>query len=486
MADISFENETFDKTNPESIYDFSRFLIGKSLHSLLGEKAVNHKRKGKGGLGQMAEELFFGYDVNSNPEADFKEAGLELKCTPLLKSKSDNSLKIKERLVCTMIDYFDLAQTDFEHSHLIEKCRLMLLLFYLHVSGIEKYDYQFLFRVLWQLPDKDLLLIKKDYDTIADKVRRGEAHLLSEGDTIYLGACRKGQKGDSPQSQPFSEAKALKRAFSLKPNYMRYILNHVVESGQSHYSNYTRPEKPEFELVSRQELEGKSFESIIGDRFTPFIGKDYLEICSMLGIKPYQSKNKYADVAGLIASNNVSKRLSKADEFVKSGIEMKTIRLNNKGMPCEAMSFKNIDYQEVFDNAEWTDSELYELFTNRFFFVVLEPIAGRTITVHNNIKNRDETEQAYAISKVFFWTMPADDLELAREYWENIRAGVMANKITADSFWNNSDRKSFHVRPKAGKGADKTHNPNGGTANKYCYWFNPEYVKKIIDDAKRI
>lgn len=82
--------------------------------------------------------------------------------------------------------------------------------------------------------------------------------------------------------------------------------------------------------------------------------------------------------------------------------------------------------------------------------------------------------------------MPADDLELAREYWENIRAGVMANKITADSFWNISDRKSFHVRPKAGKGADKTHNPNGGTANKYCYWFNPEYVKKIIDDAKRI
>ena len=371
MIDSSFSRATFDKTNPQSIYDFSRFLIGQSLHSLLGEAAVNHKRKGKGGLGQMVEELFFGYDLNNNPEADFKDAGLELKCTPLLQSKADHSFKIKERLVCTMIDYFKLVQTDFEQSHLFEKCRLMLLLFYLHASGVEKYDYQFLFRVLWQLPDKDLLLIKKDYETIADKVRRGEAHLLSEGDTIYLGACRKGQKGDSPQSQPFSETKALKRAFSLKPNYMRYILNHVVESGGSHYSNYSRLEKPEFELVSLEELEGKSFETVIKDRFAPFIGKDYLEICSMLGIKPDQSKNKYADVCGLIASDNVSKRLSKADEFVKSGIEMKTIRLKTNGMPCEATSFKNIDYQEIYDNSEWTDSELYELFTNRFLYVVL-------------------------------------------------------------------------------------------------------------------
>ena len=49
-------------------------------------------------------------------------------------------------------------------------------------------DLPALFRVLWELPKKDLLQIKKDYETIAEKVRRGEAHLLSEGDTLYLGA----------------------------------------------------------------------------------------------------------------------------------------------------------------------------------------------------------------------------------------------------------------------------------------------------------
>ncbi len=30
------------------------------------------------------------------------------------------------------------------------------------------------------------------------------------------------------------------------------------------------------------------------------------------------------------------------------------------------MSFENIDYQEILDCNEWTESRLYELFSNRF------------------------------------------------------------------------------------------------------------------------
>lgn len=139
----SSANHSFDKTNPLAIYDFSRLLIGQSLHSLFGEEAISQKRKGKGGLGQMVEEMFFGYEVNSKQDADFQEANVELKCTPLLQSKSDSTYRIKERLVCTMIDYFSLTETKFEDSHLLAKCRLMLLLFYLHVSGDSIYDYKF-------------------------------------------------------------------------------------------------------------------------------------------------------------------------------------------------------------------------------------------------------------------------------------------------------------------------------------------------------
>ncbi len=484
MTEVNFRTDTFDRSNPMSIFNFSRHLIGNSLRSLLGDSVIEHKRKGKGGLGQMVEELFFDYDVNSNREADFAEAHVELKCTPLLKSKADDSYRIKERLVCTMIDYFEIVNTSFEDSHLMSKCRLMLLLFYLHVSGNAVYDYQFLFRILWHLPEKDLMLIKKDYQTIAEKVKRGEAHLLSEGDTIYLGACRKGQKGDSPQTQPNSDIKANKRAFSLKPAYMRYILSHVVESGQNYFTNYTELEKPEFELVSSAELQEHTFEDVILRRFTPYKGKNYIQICEMLGIEAYQSKSKYADVGALIASNSESKRLSTSEEFIKSGIVMKTIRLKSNGMPKESMSFKNIDYCEIYENDDWIESEAYEVFTNRFMFVVFKPEPGETISMYNNKTKKYVTEPSYILDSVFFWTMPAEDLEVAKEYWKNIRQAVLNNNIVPKAFWSIGDHRKFHVRPKARVNRDKAVNPNGGECDKFCYWFNADYVKQIIDNVK--
>lgn len=482
MGEVSYQDASFDAKNPLSIYDYSRFLIGHSLHSLLGDVAVEHTRKGKGGLGQMVEELFFKYEINSDREADFREAKVELKCTPLLKAKADGSFRVKERLVCTMIDYFELVDTKFEDSHLLAKCSLMLLLFYLHRSDTPIYDYEFLFRVLWQIPEKDLLLIKKDYETIVNRVRKGEAHLLSEGDTVYLGACRKGQKGDSLQRQPFSALKANRRAFSLKPAYVRYILKHIIDSGRSHFSNYCSADTSNYELVSTHELENQSFEQVILNRFLRFYGMNYLEICAGLGINPYQAKNKYADVVGLIASNSKSKRIHDAEEFEKSGIMMKTIRLRKNGMPKEAMSFKNIDYQEVYDNDNWLESEAYELFTSRFLFVIFRPRQGETITVHNNRTDKNVEEQSYVLDRAFFWTMSSKDLNSAQKYWEHIRKNVLDNRISLENFWKISDNKDFHVRPKATKKIQLTPNPHGGKVEKLCYWFNADFIKKIIDE----
>lgn len=477
-----FQKFFFDSKNPLSIYDYSRFLIGHSLHSLFGNEILDHKRRGKGGLGQMVEELFFGYKINSNRNADFNDAMVELKCTPLLKSKTEDEYRIKERLVCTMIDYFDLVNTKFEDSHLLAKCRLILLLFYLHVRDTPIYDYEFLFRVLWQIPTKDLLLIKQDYEKIAEKVRRGEAHLLSEGDTVYLGACRKGQKGNSPQNQPFSNIKANKRAFSLKPAYMRYILNHVVKSGNNYFTNYESASMPGYELVSTHDLKSSSFEDIILNRFSRFYGLNYLQICAILGIVPYQAKSKYADIAGLIASNSKSKRISDSEEFIKSGIMMKTIRLRNNGLPKEAMSFKNINYQEIYNNDNWVDSEVYEIFTNKFLFVIFKPKPGEAITIYNNKTHQEVTEQSYVLDRAFFWTMTQKDIDMAQKYWEHIRKNVLNNNINLNFFWSISDKKNFHVRPKASKKIQLTPNPNGGFAEKFCYWFNSDFVKRIIDE----
>lgn len=138
----------------------------------------------------MIEELFFKYPVNSDPGPDFREAGADLKATGLKKLTS-GELQIKERLVCDIIDYEAIVNESFEKSLFYIKCHIMLLIFYLYEKDVSKWDLRFIYSVLWELPEKDLLIIRHDFEVIVDKIKRGEAHLLSEGDTIYLAACRK-------------------------------------------------------------------------------------------------------------------------------------------------------------------------------------------------------------------------------------------------------------------------------------------------------
>ena len=190
----------------------------------------------------MVENLYFLLETNNNPEADFSSARMELKCTPLKLAKNNDYL-IKERLVCNMINYCDVVKEDFEQSHFYLKCQLMLLMFYLYKKDYNNLDLEFVFSVLWKLPEKDLLIIRQDYETIIKKIKRGEAHLLSEGDTMYLGACRKGQKGDSLMMQPNSNIGAPRRAFSLKMAYMRTVLQYVIESNKKAVTNFALPKE---------------------------------------------------------------------------------------------------------------------------------------------------------------------------------------------------------------------------------------------------
>lgn len=148
-------NLSYDKTSAISIFEYSKGLLGRSLREFIKENYS--PKKGKGSIGQMVENLYFLLETNNNPEADFSSAGMELKCTPLKLGKNDTYL-IKERLVCNMINYCEVVKEDFEQSHFYLKCQLMLLLFYLYRKNCDNLDLQFIFSVLWKLPEKDLPL----------------------------------------------------------------------------------------------------------------------------------------------------------------------------------------------------------------------------------------------------------------------------------------------------------------------------------------
>jgi len=463
-------NYNYDRTSKSSILEFSKQLLGKTLAEAIAPDTIED-RKGKGRLGQLVEEYFFGYDVNSNPDADFTDAGLELKVTPL-KELKNKVLAIKERLVCTMIDYDVDQSKSFEESHVYLKCAYMLILFYLHEADVPVQHLLFIYAILWQIPDKDLLIMKQDYEKIVAKIRAGRAHELSEGDTTYLGACRKGQKGDADVFYTLpdgsrAEIPAPKRAFSLKTQYMRTILEFAKKTGgQGTYNTSALVHGYKPHLIEESELLEKSFEDILLDRFKPYYGMSYEDLVRVLNAPTSGAKSKYFLVANEILTERHTRGedVTQAEEFLKSGIVIKTIRLNKNGRPAEAMSFENINYFDILEEEDWYESRLYDIFTGRFLFIVFQ-----------------EDEKGVVRLKIaFFWTMPPKDLDEAAGYWRNIKEAVAANHIAPEYFFRESDHKKFHVRPKGKNAADVTANPNGGTAKKYCYWFNHDYIKEII------
>lgn len=455
----------YDITSSRSIFEYSKNLLGKTLRDFITEDYS--LKKGKGSIGQMVENLFFLIETNSNPDADFYSAGMELKCTPLKLSKDEKYL-IKERLVCNMINYSEVIKESFEESHFYLKCQLMLLLFYLYKKDVDNLDLEFIFSVLWKLPEKDLLIIKKDYEKIINKINCGQAHLLSEGDTMYLGACRKGQKGDSLMVQPFSELGAPRRAFCLKTAYMRTILQCVVASRKNALSNI---EFSQEQLVSTNELQNSSFDDIVLSRINPYLGKKYQTIAQQKNVNIANNpKNKFAMIASAIVAKDKCFNINVSEEFLKAGLTLKTVRVQANGNIKEAMSFENIDYMEIAECDNWYESRLYELFSNRFLFVIF--------------KEQNQGQGDYVLDNAFFWTMSQEDLKHAELYWNHIKENVLSNHISNEYWWKGKDKKKFHVRPKALKATDLAPAPCG-EAKKFCYWFNNDYVKQIVEENVR-
>ena len=192
----------------ESILRRAREIKGIPLRNV---DKTGRLATGKGAIGTVIEESWFGYTPNSESEPDFPEAGVELKVTPYLRGK--NGIRAKERLVCNIINYMEEYDKTFQTSAFWHKCNTMLLMSYEHLADKPKGDFRIDEAVLFSFPDEDLAIIEHDWETIMEKVRAGRAHELSEGDTLYLAACTKGANASSVRQQPFSELPAKQRAY---------------------------------------------------------------------------------------------------------------------------------------------------------------------------------------------------------------------------------------------------------------------------------
>ena len=155
-----------------------------------------------------------------------------------------------------------------------------------------------------------------------------------------------------------------------------------------------------------------------------------------------------------------------SNEIKKAGIMIKVVRVNrNTYKPYESMGFPNIRYDELAEEDDWEDSHLYSLLSARFLFVVIG-------------QNQKKDDNAFVLDS-FLWNLPVEDDKLAEKFWLDCKEKVRKGDL--DHFWKLSDKKKFHVRPKAQKASDLTYDtPTGEGWKKYGYWMNAHYIHEIM------
>ena len=467
---MSGQTSPYDRKSKDSILEHAQRMLGKTLWEMYGEARLLDT--GKGSLGNAVEKYHFQYEPNSKSEPDFKEAGVELKCTPLKKA-SDGSMLSKERLVLNVIDYIEEATKTFDTSSFWKKNALLLLMFYLHEEGKLPYDLIFKIVRYWNFPETDLKIIRDDWTIIHNKILAGKAHEISEGDTLYLAACTKGSKaGAQMRRQPKSDKLAPQRAYSIKSKYVNTIILDSLNHPEMHKGLFIS-EQQKRKILKVQEnaesvvrsiydyRESETFEQLIERKFSPYYGKTIAEVEKMLDVEFSQSKAMAYDVCKAILGIK-SKKIA---EFEKAEIAIKTIRLEANGNLKEAMSFPNVNYKEIVHEHFWEDSALYEMFTQRFLFIIFRKPA---------VKN----DKQVRLEKVMFWTMPFEDLKQGKILWNDTRTKVEAGNY--EHFMKSSENPVCHIRPKAQNAADTTEGAQGFQVKKMCYWLNREYVLRRI------
>lgn len=472
----------YDPADKQSILKYASGLKEQSLRTALDltDDDLKSLNTGKGGFGTMVEELYFKYKPNSDAQADFPEAGVELKTTPL--KPVEKGLVSKERLVFNIINYMEEHKQRFQTGSFWKKNKELLLLFYLHEKDKLPIDYLFKIIRLWRFPAKDLKIIIDDWNTIVAKIRAGKAHELSEGDTLYLGACTKGANSYSMRQQPFSKEPAMQRAFSLKSKYLNFIIEQsfaniedTIDEAEYDYllseTNMLREEYEAYKKLNLKETEpvvksihdykeGQSFEGLVIEKFDTFLGfsEDDLIAHFQLNISP-KAKNRYQ----VFANRIMGVKGKYVEEFEKADVLMKTVVLENNGNLKESMSFQQIRYKEIIFE-DWLESYWYATLTKRFFFIVFQKDAQGVPCLRN----------------VMFWTMPPADLAVAESFWLDTQAKVICEQF--DSFIKISDGMICHVRPKARNAADLMETISGRMEKKKAYWLNGSYIKDVVSN----
>ncbi len=449
--------EVFAKLEPTYGHTFKEFDVNHRL-----EQPNN-----KGQLGHIVEEGILGYPINSDPTADLAEIGIEVKTTGVI-ATSKKEVRAKERLTIDSLNYVNIVDYDFENSPMWQKADDMLFVFYKYLEGEPYGDMPIIKAAINTFDEADIEIIKRDYDYIISMINQGRAEEISEGDTMYLGACTAGHGELVPQ--PFSQTKAKKRKFCLKQSYFTQLVRKYVSDDEYEH------------VISVEELRSNTFEMAVEAKLSKYYGLSESQIRERLSISGSpDAKNRYERY--IAAMLGIKGRISKTDEFLKANIQLKTIRVNEDGSITESMSFPAFKFNEIVKE-KWDESEIKESFLNtKFMFVIFQKKNGELYFDRIKFWNMSETLIEQYIQPVFEETKKLiGEGRIVKEVVTN-RKGEEKRKTNFPGMAYNG---VCHVRPH-GKDASDTYplpvrDKLTGLSEytKQCFWLNNSFIREII------
>ena len=419
-----------------SIFQYALGIEGKTLLTILQEAGlteeeiawVHSKESDKGLPGKIVEASYFGYELNSRQEADFETVGAELKTTAADYDNATARYKSGETISVTQIDFRRPVETDFYASHLYDKLRMLIVIFYHRDRTLaSKLLYRVFFASLFCPSEEDIAIIKSDYREIIRKIRAGKANTLSRSDGTYLSTAPKARRHTNMVTPYYGGERVVKRSYTLRKEYVNVILN----------GYYTRREPEEHLITDLHELDRMSFAQIIQGRFGQYVGWDIWDIVGTLNLHAAQTRDElgFPDIPvgvmnkatlPVITARMLGLRSLKCEEFTRAGIVVKTVFFNRHGINREKFRLSDVDFMEIYNapaphiemetdddgNEEevyrtgWEESELFaQLDSIKYLFVVFQEDADGDIIFKG--------------SKL--WAMSDEDIEEAHQDWMDIK-----------------------------------------------------------------
>ncbi len=474
-------------TTKKEVFKKAELILYKSLRDIMSNEDISsiedklgeYGMKRKGFLGDLMEKYFFEINPGNVSEPDFIVAGVELKTTPL-KKHSKFKFSSKERLVFSMINYDNVVSETWELSSFLKKNRTLLLMFYLWVENKSILDYKFKFAhlldLLEDISNEDIFQIKKDWEYIVAKIKRGEAHLLSEGDTYYLGACTKAANSRVMRDQPMNRIPAKPRAFSFKQQYINYLIRTKLLG-----------EKLSTDSIFNKQRRLETIEDAIAERFSPFVGKTDKKILAALGSNLEKKSKSYKR---LIVNRILKVTSNKIEELEKANVTLKVITMEHNGSLKESIPFAAFDYKDLVTQIWYSEADEimaefhFQLETKKFLFVIFQ-------------KQKDTED--IILRKTMFWNFPMKDMDKVKDVWEKtielinegkiikeIQKQKSGKKISLTYFPGSSYNGIAHVRPHAINKNDTSELPvadiltNKNRHTKNCFWLNAKYIQEQL------